>query len=128
MMNQKLVQTSTLLTASLFPFVGAAQALDAQGDMTVFLGSVLTFINNTAIPFLLGLGFLFFVWGMFKYFIVGGANEEKRAEGKNLIIYATSGFVLIFIFWGIVQLATNATGLRQPVLPPDLIPQVPGGR
>jgi hypothetical protein len=48
---------------------------------------------------------------MFQFFIAGGANEEKKEQGKSLMIYATLGFVLIIIFWGIVNLLTESTGL-----------------
>jgi hypothetical protein len=49
---------------------------------------------------------------MFKYFIAGGADEGKREEGKSLMIYATLGFVLIIVFWGIVNLFAGSTGLE----------------
>ena len=47
---------------------------------------------------------------MFQYFIAGGANDEKKEQGKSLMIYATLGFVLIIIFWGIVNLLAGSTG------------------
>jgi hypothetical protein len=127
-MNQFLQKAGVGLGLLVMPFISAAQApaLDADGDMTDFLVSIIDFVNDTAIPFLLGIGFLFFVWGMFKYFIVGGANEDSRNEGKNVIIYSVLGFTLIFIFWGVVQLVVSTTGLRTPSIPPELLPTLPG--
>ena len=46
-----------------------------------------------------------------KYFIFGGANDEAKESGKSLIIWATIGFVLIIIFWGVVNLLSESTGL-----------------
>ncbi len=97
----------------LTPYIVSAQTV------TSFLTNVLSFINNALIPFILGIGFLIFVWGIFNYFIVGGANEEKRAQGKSLLIYAIIGFVVIIIFWGLVNvLASGIGGETDRITPP----------
>lgn len=96
----------------LLPIVASAQQFDESGGrFGELLLDVLIFTNNVLIPFILGIGFLFFVWGMFRYFIAGGANEESREKGRNIMIYATLGFVLIIIFWGIINILTDGTGL-----------------
>ena len=81
------------------------------GEFGQLLQDILAFTNNILIPFILGIGFLVFVWGMFKFFIAGGANDEAKEQGKSLMVYATLGFVLIIIFWGIVNLLAQSTGL-----------------
>ena len=96
----------------LLPAVALAQQFDPSGGtFGVLLGNIIGFINRILIPFILGIGFLVLVWGIFKYFIFGGANDEAKEQGKSLIIYATLGFVLIIVFWGIVNLLTSSTGL-----------------
>ncbi|MEZ4104487.1 MAG: hypothetical protein R3B60_04375 [Candidatus Paceibacterota bacterium] len=77
------------------------------GDL---LQTILVFANTVLIPFIVGIGFLVFVWGMFQYFIAGGANEESKEKGKSLMIYAILGFVLIIIFWGVINLLASSTG------------------
>jgi hypothetical protein len=98
----------------LLPFVAAAQiATDGgAGQLEVLLKNVLNFGNTVLIPFIIGIGFLFFVWGMFQYFIAGGANEESKEKGKSLMINATIGFVVIIIFFGMINLLTSSTGLE----------------
>jgi len=106
----------TSLALFMFPFMvsaqgtGIANSADA-GAFQDLLENILIFSNDVLIPFILGIGFLVFVWGIFKYFIFGGANEESKESGKSLIIWATIGFVLIIVFWGIVNLLTSSTGL-----------------
>jgi len=90
------------------------------GEFGTLLRNIITFINGILIPFILGIGFLVFVWGMFRYFIAGGANDEAKEQGKSLMIYATLGFVLIIIFWGVVNLVAQSTGLENATL--DSIP------
>ena len=99
--------------AFFLPVVTSAQLADGPdaGPFQDLLINILTFANDVLIPFIIGLGFLFFVWGMFKYFIMGGANEEAKEQGKSLLIFSTLGFVMIIIFWGVVNLLTDSTGL-----------------
>ncbi len=106
---------------------GIAQSADA-GPFQDLLQNILTFTNNILIPFIIGIGFLVFVWGMFQFFIAGGANDEAKEKGKSLMIYATLGFVLIIVFWGIVNLLANSTGVQNQNIDP-LVPKVsvPGG-
>jgi len=104
----------SLAAVTLFPGLAAAQGIAQSSDAGPFqdlLINVLDFSNDVLIPFIIGIGFLFFVWGIFKYFIFGGANEEAREQGKGLIIWATIGFVMIIIFWGVVNLLSESTGL-----------------
>ena len=96
--------------------VSAGQGLadsPSGGDFGTLLGELLAFANNILIPFILGIGFLVFVWGMFRYFIAGGANDEAKEQGKSLMVYATLGFVFVIIFWGIVNLVASSTGLNE---------------
>jgi len=94
-----------------FSFISALLVLPwvslAQGDFLTdgsggtfgqLLIDILSFINIYLIPFIIGIGFLVFVWGMFQYFIYGGANDEAKEKGRSLMVYATLGFVLIIIF------------------------------
>jgi len=112
----------TFVSASLLlPSLVSAQLADnTTGDAGQFsdlLSNILAFTNTVLIPFIIGIGFLVFVFGMFQYFIAGGANDEKKEQGKSLMIYATLGFVLIIIFWGAVNLIASSTGLGSSPAP-----------
>jgi len=96
------------------PFLTSAAGLATDGtggDFGQLLKDILDLVNGYIIPFIIGIGFLVFVWGMFQFFIAGGSNDEAKEKGKSLMIYATLGFVLIIVFWGIVNLLTSSTGL-----------------
>ncbi len=102
--------TALLLTPVLASAQLVTDGLEGTGFQNIF-ENILTFTNEVLIPFIIGIGFMVFVWGMFKYFILGGADEEKQGEGKNLMIYATLAFLMIIIFWGVVNLLASSTGL-----------------
>ena len=104
--------------AFMFPvaFVSAQNGLAVDGTGGAFgtlLITLVEFSNTILIPFVIGIGFLFFVWGMFQYFIAGGANDEAKEKGKSLMIYATLGFILILVFWGIINILASSTGLEK---------------
>lgn len=103
----------------LLPVLAFAQGIvddGSGGEFGDLLGNILQFANDVLIPFIIGIGFLVFVFGMFQYFIAGGANDDKKKQGKSLMIYATLGFVLIVVFWGVVNLLANSTGLEGDTL------------
>ncbi len=127
------MQRTNLLITGIVAFATPVTAVLAQqsglagdgtgGPFADLLGSILVFTNTVLIPFIIGIGFLVFVWGMFQYFIAGGANEEAKEKGKSLMIYATLGFLLIIVFWGIIQLLASSTGLQEANID-DLVPRV----
>ncbi|MFM2424333.1 MAG: Type secretion system pilin [Candidatus Parcubacteria bacterium] len=103
------------VTFLILPFSVGAQGIaggdETGGEIGDFLTSILDFVDSIIIPFILSIGFLIFVWGMFKYFIQGGDNDDEKEKGKSLIMYAIAGFVVIAAFWGIVNIITQGIGL-----------------
>ncbi len=97
------------LTAMLPMFALAAGELT---EVSSFLGNLVKFMNNTLIPLIFALAFLVFVWGMFKTFIMGGSDHEKQEEGKQLMMYAIAGFVVMVSLWGIVNLVAGGFGFN----------------
>lgn len=107
------------------PFAAAAQITSTTGgggQFEITLRNIMTFINSTLIPFIIAVGFLAFVWGMFQYFIAGGSNEESKEKGKSLMIWATVGFVMIIIFWGLINLIAGSIGLEDATIKPPVVP------
>jgi hypothetical protein len=104
----------TAAITSFFPLVSFAQIATAGngGPFEQLLRNILKFGNEVLIPFIIGIGFLFFVGGMFQYFIAGGASDESREKGKKLMINATVAFVVIIIFFGAINLLSTSTGLE----------------
>lgn len=94
--------------STLLPFVALAQG--EFKEVSTFLEKVSGFINNTLIPLVFGLALLVFIWGIFKYFILGGGDEGKREEGKQLMLWAIIGFVVMVSIFGIVNMISSGLG------------------
>lgn len=105
------VSTAALL---LLPTLAAAQSnlpgagliLDARAYASLFV----TFTNNTLIPLLFAVIFLYFAYAMFKVFVKGGADEEAKKEGTKQALNAIIGAVLILSFWGLVNFVSSGFG------------------
>ena len=77
-------------------------------------------VNDYIVPLIFAVAFIVFIWGVFQYFIAGGADEEKRKKGKELVVYGLIGFVLMFCLWGIVTVVQNTLGFSDSTTMPKL--------
>lgn len=68
-------------------------------------------INSLAIPIIFAVAFLMFVWGAYKYFILGADDEKARTKGRQFVLYAVLGFVAIISVWGLVTVVINTFNL-----------------
>lgn len=85
-----------------------------------FFFSIIQFIDLIVVPLIFSLAFLAFLWGVFRFFIAGGADKEKREEGRKFVMWGIIGFVIMFSLWGIVNLLVNSLGFdnnSRPGLP-----------
>ena len=98
---------SSMVTAvALAPVVALAQF----GGINTFLNDISSFINNTLIPLVFAIALLVFLYGVFNYFILGGADDGKKEQGRGLMLYAIVGFVVMVSIFGIVNLIANGLG------------------
>lgn len=100
------------------------------GKLTKVIQEILGFVDGTLVPLIFAIAFIVFIWGVFVYFIQGGANEEKQKEGKKFVFYALIGFVLMISLWGIVNLLVGTLGFERenrPCLPTFSGPCQEGG-
>ncbi len=80
------------------------------GEINSFFNDISVFINNTLIPLVFAVALLAFIYGIFQYFILGGADDDKREAGKKLMIWAIIGFVVMVSVFGIVNLIAGGLG------------------
>ena len=86
-------------------------------QLTKIATSIIDFINNVAVPLVFAVAFIVFIFGVFRYFIAGGANPEKRKEGGQLIMYSVIGFAVMIAIWGLVNLIVNTFGFDSKARP-----------
>lgn len=60
---------------------------------------------NSAIPVLVALGVVYFVYGVVTYVI--NDDEEAKQKGRDRILYGVIGLAVILSVWGLVYLVLN---------------------
>ena len=90
-------------------------------NIQTFLINIGAFLNSIVVPFLIALAGLVFIWNAFRYFILGGANEESQAKARTLATWGIAAFVFIVSLWGIVNLFVTGLGLTNTGVCSDYI-------
>lgn len=94
------------------PLFAAAQGTGINmGIVTGYSSSIINIINNVFVPVLFAVAFLTFLWGVYKYFILGATKEESRKEGRDFVFWGIIGFVVILSMWGLVAVVGSTFGL-----------------
>ena len=71
---------------------------------------------NNVIPILLIIGTVVFLWGVILY-LTAGADEEKRANARSLMIYGLVGLFVMVAVWGIVNVLVGFFGITGTGIP-----------
>jgi len=80
-------------------------------------------ILDALIPFIIGLAVFVIIWGIFTY-IAQAADEEKRAQARQYIVWGVIGVFFMISIWGFVTILVNTFGLDSTIKA-DQIPVVP---
>jgi len=110
----------TLPAASLALAPTVASAAQYFGEVDNLFTRATGFIDNILIPLLFTIALLVFLYGMYIYFIQGGASETDREKGRQLLLWSIIGFVLMVSIWGIVNM------LSQGIFGNTTAPDIPG--
>jgi hypothetical protein len=110
----------------LLPALAFAQPDATFGGIGQTLDAFIQFLNNILVPLVFALAFLLFIWGMFKFFILSGSNEEGREQGKSLMLWGVIAFVMMVSIWGLVNVISTGLGFQDQDV--NVIPNAPQTR
>ena len=82
-----------------------------------YTNGITNLINGVFVPLLFAIAFITFLWGVYKYFILGAAEEKSREEGRQFILWGIIGFVVIISVWGLVNIVLDTFNLGGGVAP-----------
>jgi|CXWL01.1.fsa_nt_gi hypothetical protein len=96
--------------------VGGTQTYGGTGSVNVNLikgysTGIISIINDVIVPVLFAIAFLTFLYGVYKYFILGAAEATAREEGRQFVLWGIIGFVVILSIWGLVNIVVTTFGL-----------------
>ena len=115
------IRLGSLLLSIFVPVLAFAQtpnqpqSIDKLG---AFLQQFIRFIDLYLVPLVFAIAFIVFIFGIFQYFILGGADEEKRTKGRAFMVWGIIGFFVMVAVWGILNLLLNSFGFGGDSRPP----------
>lgn len=93
-------------------FASAAPSLTPNiGAISPYSSAIINVINGILVPVLMAVAFIVFLWGVYNYFILGAADEKKRTDGRQFVLWGVIGFVVLFSLWGLVNIVASTLGL-----------------
>ncbi len=125
-MNRFRIYLARVSASAFLFFTPLSVALAAPPDtagvdgLGATLLQIVYFIDRFLVPIVFALAFIVFIFGVYRTFILGATNEEKRQEGQKLVMYGLIGFFIMFSVWGLVNLLVNTLGFgsaTRPTLP-----------
>lgn len=130
---KSLFKVSTIL-ALMSPFIALAQTSGSTGDVPVLHEAATTQVDSwfnaasswiaTIAILLIAIAVVIFFWGIIQY-VMAGADEEKRASGRNLIIYGIIGIFIMVALWGLIYVVGGTLGVN--IGGGTATPDIPGG-
>ncbi|HUY05267.1 MAG TPA: pilin [Candidatus Paceibacterota bacterium] len=116
---KKISRVIVPLALMALPSLAAAQSAGGINLSLVqrYAASVINLINGVFVPVLFALAFLMFIWGVYKYFILGATEESAKGEGRQFVLWGVIGFVVILSVWGIVNIFIGTLGLTSNNVP-----------
>jgi len=96
------------VSASVMPFMAVAQRVN-----TTYLSSLISgakSLLDQLVVFLVALAVVWFIWNVIRYTI--SADEEKKGEAKNQMIYGIIAIAVIVSIWGLVAILQSIFGVN----------------
>jgi uncharacterized membrane protein len=90
------------------PIFAFAQELVNVTRLAQSIGGVIKIL----IPIVAALALLYFFWGLGK-FILNAGDEEKRKEGKSIMIWGIVALFIITSVWGLTDFIGSALNIEE---------------
>ena len=107
---------------SLMPVLALAQSVNTTA-MKTLINNLLGIFNTIVLPVLVAIAVIYIVIAAFQ-FAISGADEEKRTQARQKIVWGMVGIVILFAIYAIIGLIVNSLtgvgiGTSQPLPNPQ---------
>ncbi len=96
------------------PLFALAQGAGSTPDLGWFTSALQSIgeLINAAVPILIALGLLLFIWGLV-VFIFSQGDDDAQKRGKKLMVWGVIALFVIVSVWGLVALLGEMVGVNQ---------------
>ena len=95
------------IAVSAFPLFALAQTYAPSQGIGGLFSLVGAFLNR-AVPLIISLAVVYFIWGVFRYVIAG--DEEKKAAARTDMVWGIVGIFVMVSIWGLVAILQSTFG------------------
>lgn len=88
------------------PRISRAATLDTTKGFAGFVELIVGLLESI-IYFIFAIAVIVFLWGVIKYWIIGGGDSDTVKEGRDFVFSGIIGMVVMFTMWGLVRLLQN---------------------
>jgi hypothetical protein len=123
--HQTRISTVLIAAGALIPGVALSQGIgQTPSDIGDFYSLILALLG-AAIPVIVGLAVLVFLWGVVSYVAAGG-DERARTDAVQYIFWGIIGLFVMVSVWGLVAILSNTFGfpLGVPLAPTSASPNI----
>ena len=101
--------TAALILGPSLAFAQVTNGTPSLTNLQTLLNSIKTLVG-IALPLVVGLALLGFFWGLMRFIFAAG-DEEKRKEGRQIMIYGVIALFVMVAVWGLVGFIAGAFGI-----------------
>ena len=116
-MKKFFLRVAPLLPVFAMPFAASAAGVDLS-VLTPYSNGIINLVNQVFVPVLFAIAFLYFIYGVYKYFILGAESDTERATGRTFVLWSLIGFAVILSVWGLVNVLTQTFNIPTGGQPP----------
>ncbi|MFA5651859.1 MAG: hypothetical protein WC933_00650 [Candidatus Paceibacterota bacterium] len=105
----KRILASVLVAVS--PVMALAQSNGYNpGQGVAGLFDLAGYFLNRAVPFIISIAVVYFIFNVFKYAVLSGGDEEKKKEAKTQMIWGIVALFVMVSVWGLVAILQATFG------------------
>ncbi len=102
-----------IVSVGVFPVMALAQTYTGGGVGGLF--DMATTLLNRAVPIIISLAVVYFIYQVFRYAVAG--NEDDKALAKTHMIWGIVGIFVMVSIWGLVAILTTTFGTASTTPP-----------
>ncbi len=102
----KMMKKALLPLSYLAPILVFAAPDETVGGRVPLMQNILGALT----PIVVGLALLYFFWGLAKYILAQG-NDENKEDGKMIMVWGIIALFVMVSVWGIIGLLGQTTGV-----------------